>query len=81
MSKQTPARQVAPGNAETCPMCGAPTANKNRPFCSARCANIDLNRWLSGAYAIPVVEDEDEDGGLPGDLSMDAPGGIPGGDA
>jgi endogenous inhibitor of DNA gyrase (YacG/DUF329 family) len=28
------------------------------PFCSKRCANIDLNRWLSGAYAIAAVEDE-----------------------
>jgi endogenous inhibitor of DNA gyrase (YacG/DUF329 family) len=32
-----------------------------RPFCSRRCANIDLNRWLSGVYAIPVREDEEED--------------------
>jgi endogenous inhibitor of DNA gyrase (YacG/DUF329 family) len=33
-----------------------------RPFCSRRCADIDLNRWLSGFYAVPVKEDEDEDG-------------------
>ena len=35
---------------------------KFRPFCSKRCADVDLNRWLSGVYAVPVVEDEDEDG-------------------
>jgi len=32
------------------------------PFCSRRCANVDLNRWLSGVYAVPVKEEEDEDG-------------------
>ena len=33
----------------------------SRPFCSRRCADVDLNRWLSGAYVIPVTEDEEED--------------------
>jgi endogenous inhibitor of DNA gyrase (YacG/DUF329 family) len=33
-----------------------------RPFCSKRCADVDLQRWFRGAYAIPVVEDEDDDG-------------------
>jgi endogenous inhibitor of DNA gyrase (YacG/DUF329 family) len=32
-----------------------------RPFCSKRCADVDLNRWLSGVYAAPVTEDEEED--------------------
>jgi endogenous inhibitor of DNA gyrase (YacG/DUF329 family) len=32
-----------------------------RPFCSKRCADVDLNRWLSGVYAVPVTEDEEED--------------------
>jgi len=36
-----------------------------KPFCSKRCADIDLNRWLSGVYAVPVKEDEDEDGARP----------------
>jgi endogenous inhibitor of DNA gyrase (YacG/DUF329 family) len=31
------------------------------PFCSARCADVDLNRWLSGSYSVPVVELEPED--------------------
>jgi endogenous inhibitor of DNA gyrase (YacG/DUF329 family) len=48
-----------------CPICRKPAVQRYRPFCSKRCADIDLNRWLSGAYAIPVVEDEDEDGGVP----------------
>ncbi len=32
-----------------------------RPFCSKRCADVDLHRWLSGVYAVPVTEDEEED--------------------
>jgi endogenous inhibitor of DNA gyrase (YacG/DUF329 family) len=37
-----------------CPICGKPAAPATRPFCSRRCADIDLHRWLSGSYAIPV---------------------------
>jgi len=45
-----------------CPICGKPSVQKFRPFCSKRCADIDLGRWLRGAYAIPAAEAEDEDG-------------------
>lgn len=48
--------------ARPCPICGKPAEQRFRPFCSKRCADIDLNRWLKGSYAIPVVEDDDEDG-------------------
>jgi uncharacterized protein len=44
-----------------CPICGKPAAESFRPFCSRRCADVDLNRWLSGAYAVPVTADEEED--------------------
>jgi uncharacterized protein len=44
-----------------CPICGQSALRRFRPFCSRRCANIDLNRWLSGVYAVPVREDEEED--------------------
>ena len=47
-----------------CPICGKPTRPEFKPFCSKRCADVDLNRWLSGTYAIPAVEndrDRDED--------------------
>ncbi|MEY8838648.1 DNA gyrase inhibitor YacG [Cribrihabitans sp. XS_ASV171] len=43
----------------TCPICGEPTARAFRPFCSKRCADIDLARWLKGSYALPS-EDEPE---------------------
>lgn len=39
-----------------CPICGAPAAAPYRPFCSKRCADIDLSRWLKGVYGIPAVE-------------------------
>jgi len=44
-----------------CPICDKPTVEAFRPFCSRRCADVDLNRWLSGVYAVPVTEDEEED--------------------
>lgn len=44
-----------------CPICGKPAEAKHAPFCSGRCADLDLNRWLKGAYTIPVVEAEDPD--------------------
>ena len=44
-----------------CPICGKPAAHKTRPFCSRRCADVDLHRWFSGTYAVPAVE-SDEDG-------------------
>jgi endogenous inhibitor of DNA gyrase (YacG/DUF329 family) len=47
-----------------CAICGKPQSPKNKPFCSPRCADIDLGRWLKGSYAIPAVDDDDdEDGG------------------
>jgi endogenous inhibitor of DNA gyrase (YacG/DUF329 family) len=45
-----------------CPICGKPSTERFRPFCTRRCANVDLNRWLGGVYAVPVKDEEDEDG-------------------
>ncbi|MBX9588653.1 MAG: DNA gyrase inhibitor YacG [Hyphomonadaceae bacterium] len=45
----------------TCPICSRPTDADYRPFCSRRCADVDLSRWLRGAYAIPDAESEDGD--------------------
>jgi uncharacterized protein len=56
--------QDAPANdnsrdasARACSICGKPQMQKFKPFCSKRCADIDLNRWLTGKYAIPVVDE------------------------
>ena len=39
-----------------CPMCKAPTDRAYRPFCSKRCADLDLARWLNGSYRIETEE-------------------------
>lgn len=46
-------------SAPPCPVCGKPAHDDYRPFCSKRCADVDLQRWLTGRYAIPAVEGED----------------------
>ena len=48
-------------NHPKCSLCDEPRSEKYRPFCSKRCADIDLNRWLTGQYAIPVEEEEPDD--------------------
>ena len=52
---------AGPNTRAKCPICGKPADELFRPFCSKRCADVDLNRWLSGVYAVPVTEDEEED--------------------
>jgi uncharacterized protein len=44
----------------TCPICGKPTDAKYRPFCSRRCADVDLGRWLTEGYRIPAADEEEE---------------------
>ncbi|HAH66461.1 MAG TPA: DNA gyrase inhibitor YacG [Rhizobiales bacterium] len=49
-----------------CPLCGKPASTDYRPFCGKRCADLDLGRWLKGAYAVPgepveAVPDTEED--------------------
>lgn len=49
-----------PPRRKPCPICGAPVQQAFRPFCSERCREVDLGRWLTGTYAIPV-DDPDAD--------------------
>lgn len=42
-----------------CPICGEETDKNVRPFCSKRCADIDLGRWMTGSYALPSNDPED----------------------
>ncbi|MCZ6764842.1 MAG: DNA gyrase inhibitor YacG [Alphaproteobacteria bacterium] len=51
--KSPPNNKLAPGN---CVVCGKPRAADYAPFCSARCTDVDLHRWLSGGYRIPTNE-------------------------
>jgi endogenous inhibitor of DNA gyrase (YacG/DUF329 family) len=50
-------------SAKPCPICGKPATAASRPFCSERCRDVDLNRWLSNSYTIPAAKDDDEDAG------------------
>ncbi len=59
-SKEPPKTEASYGR---CPICKEPTDMAFRPFCSARCRDVDLSRWLRGGYAIPGGQAEtDEDG-------------------
>jgi endogenous inhibitor of DNA gyrase (YacG/DUF329 family) len=51
-----------------CPVCARPKVHEFRPFCSRRCADIDLSRWLRGSYAIPGEPDRTEP-----DMEAEAP--------
>jgi endogenous inhibitor of DNA gyrase (YacG/DUF329 family) len=59
MSEKTPATVK-------CPICNAPVVERYRPFCSERCADLDLGRWLKERYVLPgderLPEPTDEDG-------------------
>ncbi len=44
-----------------CPICRKPADPTYRPFCSRRCADVDLGRWLTGGYAIPAQDDDPEE--------------------
>ena len=52
--------------APPCPICRKPTDAAYRPFCSRRCADVDLQRWLTNRYAVPAEEPDESipDGGL-----------------
>ncbi len=49
----------AAGRKKACPICGKPVKLETRPFCSKRCADIDLGRWLGESYRIPAEEPPD----------------------
>ena len=65
---KTPAAvaKVVPLKAKKCPICGRPAELAYRPFCSNRCADVDLGRWLGEEYRIPAEEGA-ADGGELGD--------------
>lgn len=48
----------------SCPICGAATEQKFRPFCSKRCADLDLAKWMNGSYAVPSTDPEDIENAL-----------------
>jgi uncharacterized protein len=48
----------------SCPICAKPVEDLYRPFCSRRCADVDLGRWLTGAYSVPSEDPDDADEAL-----------------
>jgi len=46
-----------------CPICGKPADDRYRPFCSRRCADVDLHRWLGEGYRVPTDEGPDQASG------------------
>ncbi|MBV1797552.1 DNA gyrase inhibitor YacG [Siccirubricoccus sp. G192] len=60
-----PPAPTRPRPARPCAICGKPAVAAFRPFCSARCRQVDLGRWLAGDYAIPAepepARDQEED--------------------
>jgi endogenous inhibitor of DNA gyrase (YacG/DUF329 family) len=48
----------------SCPICHKPVSEDYRPFCSRRCADVDLGRWLTGGYAVPGEPVEDTSGDI-----------------
>jgi endogenous inhibitor of DNA gyrase (YacG/DUF329 family) len=57
MSTAAPPRHTA----RPCPICSRMSLAAHHPFCSDRCRKVDLNRWLSGVYAIPAADPADDD--------------------
>jgi uncharacterized protein len=61
MTDDDPDSRVVPmprkdGGRRKCPICQKPALHRFRPFCSQRCADIDLGRWVKGIYAVPTDE-------------------------
>ena len=54
----------------TCPICKNPKSVENNPFCSARCKDIDLSKWLIGGYVI-ANDDETENSEIEKDINED----------
>jgi uncharacterized protein len=57
---------------KSCPICGKPPAARVQPFCSRRCADVDLHRWLAGAYVIPTAETPEDEAQRPSESDREA---------
>ena len=50
-----------PAASRRCPICGKPAVPRHKPFCSGRCANLDLGRWLKENYRVETDDPPDQD--------------------
>ena len=55
-----PSSRIRNKSSRPCPICGKPRSERYDPFCSKRCADVDLHRWLKGSYVIPGANAEPE---------------------
>jgi endogenous inhibitor of DNA gyrase (YacG/DUF329 family) len=62
----SPANDNKNARTPACPICGRPRAAEHRPFCSRRCADVDLHRWLTTAYVISGREPGEDQEASPG---------------
>jgi len=60
-----------PAASRPCPICGKPADAAQRPFCSPRCRQIDLNRWLSEVYRVPAPPEPDDEETRPPEADRD----------
>ena len=49
-------------SAKPCPICAKPAVEAHRPFCSRRCADVDLQRWFAGSYVVPGASQAEDEG-------------------
>jgi endogenous inhibitor of DNA gyrase (YacG/DUF329 family) len=56
-----------PAGRRRCPICGKPAAGRHQPFCSTRCADIDLGRWLKEGYRVATEEPPEDEPAEDGD--------------
>ena len=56
MNEPAPKKSAKAPAAKGCTICGKPRDAKYDPFCSRRCADVDLHRWLKGTYVIPGAD-------------------------
>jgi endogenous inhibitor of DNA gyrase (YacG/DUF329 family) len=72
MADEQSDESAGPAKQGRCPVCGKPQTPRYRPFCSKRCADVDLGRWLGGVYRIATDEETGEGPGRgPGPESED----------
>jgi endogenous inhibitor of DNA gyrase (YacG/DUF329 family) len=57
------------GGRRRCPICSRPPVHRFRPFCSQRCADVDLGRWVKGSYRVPT--EEAPEAGVPAERPQD----------
>jgi endogenous inhibitor of DNA gyrase (YacG/DUF329 family) len=60
LQADSPSTEVIPAG-RPCPICQKPSIADYRPFCSKRCADVDLARWLGGTYVIPAESSEEDE--------------------